>query len=216
MNRWSHASYLTCVHGVSIENGHGADCAVAVGAPPLGRCAHSSTLHRKHEKSTLIHLRFTNNCGLCRQQQTELGLEVIYGDTDSVMVNTRTKDLAQAKQQVRCSAHTRVAVSTLDSGSVACPLLSKPPPLRAGAESHSSQRAPCACSDVASLLHARNGRVPLRGSSYTHRSHRSSCACRDCPVCCMSHAYGALSIQLYITTDQFMPKLPLKYDLALA
>jgi thiamine pyrophosphokinase len=32
--------------------------------------------------------------------QNELGLEVIYGDTDSVMVNTRTKDLAQAKEQV--------------------------------------------------------------------------------------------------------------------
>eukprot|EP00611_Tribonema_gayanum_P032550 TRINITY_DN9795_c0_g1_i1.p1 TRINITY_DN9795_c0_g1~~TRINITY_DN9795_c0_g1_i1.p1 ORF type:complete len:774 (-),score=357.56 TRINITY_DN9795_c0_g1_i1:1021-3342(-) len=31
--------------------------------------------------------------------QTELGMEVVYGDTDSVMVNTRTKDLSQAKQQ---------------------------------------------------------------------------------------------------------------------
>ncbi|KAG5177612.1 DNA polymerase family B-domain-containing protein [Tribonema minus] len=31
--------------------------------------------------------------------QTELGMEVVYGDTDSVMVNTRTKDLPQAKQQ---------------------------------------------------------------------------------------------------------------------
>jgi DNA polymerase family B len=77
--------------------------------------------------------------------QNELGLEVIYGDTDSVMVNTRTKDLAQAKEQVHILSCQHVSIHLVFSKrlyKVNARLL------------HTHHTASCCCMEFLQLWHA--------------------------------------------------------------